>query len=364
MTVHRVDVDVGSRVSKVRASLRLVTACCGRRGACDVVHIHGFSQKNVPTTVLARLLGKPLVLTLHTSGQDEPQAVRRRGRLAYWAFNRPPISCSASAQPSASAIAKPSWPGEAGDADAERHRHEALPSGRPMPSGSRSGDALGWPDTQPVVLFVGFFSRDKRPDLLFRAWRRLAVRATSAPKLVYRRRHGYGILRDRRVSRAGFARKQPRCGRAGDVVFVEPTNEVERYFRAADVFVLPSVREAHPLALLEAMACGLPSIATRLPGATDVDSSRTASNGRLVRSDDERGARRGAVRGCWPISARRVGDGRSRAGDRLARYDISETAGQWLAAYHTVLARIIDDLDDSRAPTTVRSSRCASNTSS
>ena len=30
---------------------------------------------------------------------------------------------------------------------------------------------LGWPDDTPVVLFVGFFSRDKRPDLLFRAWR-------------------------------------------------------------------------------------------------------------------------------------------------------------------------------------------------
>ena len=28
---------------------------------------------------LARLLGKPLVLTLHTAGQDEPRVVRRGG---------------------------------------------------------------------------------------------------------------------------------------------------------------------------------------------------------------------------------------------------------------------------------------------
>ena len=129
--------------------------------------------------------------------------------------------------------------------------------------------ALGWPEAQPVLLFVGFFSRDKRPDLLFRAWRRLAARGIRA-RLVYvgAKSGGYyeideSLARQILVDAAALGRDNP-------VMFVEPTNEIEQLFRAADIFVLPSAREAHPLALLEAMACGLPSIATRLPGATDV----------------------------------------------------------------------------------------------
>jgi glycosyltransferase involved in cell wall biosynthesis len=39
---------------------------------------------------------------------------------------------------------------------------------------------------------------------------------------------------------------------------------------AADVFVLPSRHEGMPLALLEAMDAGLPVVATRVPGCTEV----------------------------------------------------------------------------------------------
>ena len=44
---------------------------------------------------------------------------------------------------------------------------------------------------------------------------------------------------------------------------------LHRHFRLADVFVLPSRREGLPVALMEAMSCGLPCVASRLPGATD-----------------------------------------------------------------------------------------------
>ena len=53
---------------------------------------------------------------------------------------------------------------------------------------------LGWAETQRVVLFVGFFSRDKRPDLLFRAWRVSAHGRWDKARLRWRDR--FGILRD------------------------------------------------------------------------------------------------------------------------------------------------------------------------
>lgn len=60
----------------------------------------------------------------------------------------------------------------------------------------------------------------------------------------------------------------------GDV----PDEALPRYYRAADVVALPSVdrTEAFGLVLLEALACGTPVVASRLPGVrTLVDEGRT-----------------------------------------------------------------------------------------
>src|SRR5439155_16970713 len=97
-----------------------------------------------------------------------------------------------------------------------------------------------------------------------------------------------------------------------------------------------SAREAHPLALLEAMACGLPSVASRLAGATDaiVDDG---VNGRLTTVDDEAAIADalGAL-AADPDSARRMGAQARRTIE--SAYDIRQTSETWMAAYRDVLA--------------------------
>ena len=60
-----------------------------RRAArrADLIHVHGVSRKNVIVSVLAALTRVPIVLTLHTSGQDEPQVIGRQGAAAWWSFS-------------------------------------------------------------------------------------------------------------------------------------------------------------------------------------------------------------------------------------------------------------------------------------
>ncbi|HKF68227.1 MAG TPA: glycosyltransferase, partial [Vicinamibacterales bacterium] len=85
--VSRVMVDVRSRFSKAAASVQLVSRLAQMRSTLDLIHVHGLSQKNVPVALMARAIGKPIVLTLHTSGQDEPQVAAAQGSLARWAFD-------------------------------------------------------------------------------------------------------------------------------------------------------------------------------------------------------------------------------------------------------------------------------------
>ena len=54
------------------------------------------------------------------------------------------------------------------------------------------------------------------------------------------------------------------------VKFAGYVDEVPAMLRKADCFVFPSFQEGLPVAVMEAMAVGLPVIATRIRGITDL----------------------------------------------------------------------------------------------
>jgi glycosyltransferase involved in cell wall biosynthesis len=53
-----------------------------------------------------------------------------------------------------------------------------------------------------------------------------------------------------------------------------PRADVERFYKAADLFVLPSLYEAFSLVLLEAAASGLPIITTAVHGVDELNAGR------------------------------------------------------------------------------------------
>jgi glycosyltransferase involved in cell wall biosynthesis len=75
---------------------------------------------------------------------------------------------------------------------------------------------------------------------------------------------GQGQLREQLEE---YARQR---GVGGHIRFLGHRDDVQDLLALSDVFVLPSLSEGTPLALLEAMAAGLPSVASRVGGVGEV----------------------------------------------------------------------------------------------
>ena len=68
------------------------------------------------------------------------------------------------------------------------------------------------------------------------------------------------------------------------VMFLGFRRDIDRILHGSDVFVFPSYQEGLPVALMEAMAAGLPVIASNIRGNSDL--IEDGNNGYLVNSDD------------------------------------------------------------------------------
>lgn len=112
------------------------------------------------------------------------------------------------------------------------------------------------PPDGPVAVYAGRLHPGKGLDQLLSAWCQVRERWPDARLWLA----GDG------PQRAALAAEIDRLGLSGRVVLAGVFQQVDDLLAAADLFVLPSHREGMSLALLEAMAAGLPIVATDIPG--------------------------------------------------------------------------------------------------
>jgi len=116
--------------------------------------------------------------------------------------------------------------------------------------------SLGIRGDQKTILFLGSLNPNKGLNVLLEATARLREIRTDFHVLLV----GDGLIRKRLEMQAAAMKIQH------VLTFVGYVGEKikELYLSAADIFVLPSPKEVFPMALLEALASGLPCIVTNL----------------------------------------------------------------------------------------------------
>jgi glycosyltransferase involved in cell wall biosynthesis len=152
---------------------------------------------------------------------------------------------------------------------------------RPLPKHAARSE-LGIPADRHVVVWQGRVEVDKKGlDVLLDAWTRVCEAHAAQPPLLLL----VGTGRDEDALRQLIEAAPPATVRWVDH-YVTDRELLWRYLSAADVATLPSRREGFAVAVVEAMACGLPVVAADAPGVVDALGEGEQAAGLIVPRED------------------------------------------------------------------------------
>jgi glycosyltransferase involved in cell wall biosynthesis len=190
------------------------------------------------------------------------------------------------------------------------------------------------PDPEQVerdILCVARLSFPKGIDILLHAWKRMldcleAQHVALKPRLLLA---GDGELAPQ------LERIVQLLGIEESVKFLGSRTDVVNLLQQAWAFVLPSRWEGMPNALLEAMSCGLPCVATRVSGSEDLITDE--ENGLLVDTEEPVALAQALVRLVvdTPLCERL---GKHARETIMQKYQLSTITEQCLAFFHRTLA--------------------------
>jgi glycosyltransferase involved in cell wall biosynthesis len=132
-------------------------------------------------------------------------------------------------------------------------------------NGAKARRSLGVPSDAYLIGTVGRLEVQKGQIVLLQAMRELMTECPEARGLIVGGGSQEGILR----------RVADDLGLRDRVIFTGLRRDIPELLAALDLFVLPSLWEGFPLALLEAMASGLPVVATSVGGVPEIISDRS-----------------------------------------------------------------------------------------
>lgn len=152
------------------------------------------------------------------------------------------------------------WNGSSGGVNLKRFCHEKRDAWRREIRGE-----LGLLENDFVFGFVGRITKDKGINELLEAF--FSINDDSKLVLI-------GRIEDKEALDQKLLEKAETSNR---VIILGAVDDIERYYAAIDVLVLPSYREGFGMVVVEAAAVGTPAIVSRIPGPIDaIQEGKTA----------------------------------------------------------------------------------------
>lgn len=173
-----------------------------------------------------------------------------------------------------------------------------------------------------VFGYVGRLAKEKNVQLILRAF--AAAQLSGSQLMIV----GNGPLR------AELEALSVNLGIRGQVIFSPSVRDPVDHLRALDVFLLSSVTEQMPMALLEAMACGLPVVSTDAGDIAYMLDSRAEPE--VVCSGDE-AAFAASIKTMAKSRSLREALGMKNRNRCLAEFNIERTHAEYRALYQTAV---------------------------
>jgi glycosyltransferase involved in cell wall biosynthesis len=277
--VKRVPPSGANRVRKWAAIVTVYSALVQLREQWDVVLVSGFRILGMPAVLASARLGKGCVLKADSNGEMNGEYFRAGLASIGLSPSHPPVETLLKLRNrrlrTADAFVAISEPiaDELLDAGVAQEKIIRIPNAAdterftPVESAekARLRAALGLPLDAFVVTYAGRLVRYKGLPLLLDAWATLCRDRTDALLVLV----GAGTA-DIHSCETELREAANEGAMRGRVLFTGAVDDVHRYLRASDAFVFPTEEEAFGISLVEAMACGLPCVATHVGAIPEI----------------------------------------------------------------------------------------------
>jgi glycosyltransferase involved in cell wall biosynthesis len=280
VTVHRLPPAGSQHLKKWGLLYSSLPALIKLRHHYDLVFVSGFRVLGIPTVLVSKLLGKACVLKADSQGEMSgaffagglarlrltPSSLpvrlflTMRNMILRHADSFVAICEELASELTAQGVASKAIHLVPNSVDTQKFR----PVDRRAKELLRSRLAL--PQEAPIITYTGRLVSYKGLPLLLDVWKELQSERQDCSTLVLL---GSGGL-DMHNCEAELRRYVNVHGLQDSVRFAGDVRNVHEYLQASDIFVLPTESDAFPLALVEAMACGLPAVSTPVGGIKDI----------------------------------------------------------------------------------------------
>jgi len=282
-----------------------------QRRRYDVIHVYGLNLLALFVAFVCRLTGKALIIAIRSAGSGEVTKFHSKSSLlagsldasASWLevderlqatgrvhVNSDLETLASMGQPvvdltryllSSAHTAIVVLSSRMKNSLAEHHFNlpdvQLIPNGVDIMHFQPASSDTSFDELSQVVICVSGLRYEKGIDVLLQAWHLVHKQAPQARLIIV----GKGSLQSQ------LERMADVLGIADRVDFTGLRDDISELLHSSGLAVLPSRWEGMPNAVLEAMSCGLPCVATRVSGSEDIISHGV--NGLLVEPEDYQG---------------------------------------------------------------------------